>query len=134
MVARALDWHVREQVEFNRGVMECVQATIESLNECKQALSLLTAKLNRDVLALRDDADELRGEARELKDIRSHWIEWRAGWEQKLANNEIHFLRSISDLQASFHHRVALEAKAQHTEFDRSMIAAERRDATAVLG
>ena len=29
MVARALDWHVREQVEFNRGVMACVQATIE---------------------------------------------------------------------------------------------------------
>jgi 2-polyprenyl-3-methyl-5-hydroxy-6-metoxy-1,4-benzoquinol methylase len=122
MVARALDWHVREQVEFNRGVMECVQATMESLNDCKRALSLLTAKLNRDVAALRDDADELRGEARELKDIRSHWIEWRAGWEQKLANNEIHFLRSISDLQASFHHRVALEAKAQHTEFVRSMI------------
>src|ERR1700677_1703614 len=39
-VARALDWHVREQVEFNRGVMACVQATIESLNECNQALTL----------------------------------------------------------------------------------------------
>ena len=27
MVARALDWHVREQVEFNRAVMACVQST-----------------------------------------------------------------------------------------------------------
>jgi hypothetical protein len=27
-IARALDWHVREQVEFNRGVMACVQATL----------------------------------------------------------------------------------------------------------
>jgi hypothetical protein len=49
MVARALDWHVREQVEFNRGVMACVQATMEALNECKQALSLLArfARLRR---------------------------------------------------------------------------------------
>ena len=28
MVARALDWHVREQVEFNRNVMACVQAAL----------------------------------------------------------------------------------------------------------
>ena len=27
LVARALDWHVREQVEFNRAAMTCVQAT-----------------------------------------------------------------------------------------------------------
>lgn len=45
MLARALDWHVREQVEFNRGVMTCVQATIETLNECRQALSVLAVRL-----------------------------------------------------------------------------------------
>src|ERR1700735_1090874 len=48
MVARALDWHVREQVEFNRGVMACVQATMENLNECRRALSLLSAKLSQE--------------------------------------------------------------------------------------
>ncbi|HTW62964.1 MAG TPA: class I SAM-dependent methyltransferase [Bryobacteraceae bacterium] len=114
-VARALDWHIREQVEFNRGVMECVQATIEELNVTKQALSLLAGKLNRET-------ELLRSEANELKDIRAHWVEWRAGWEQKLSNNEIHFLRSISDLQASFHHRVALEAKNTLAQFESSMI------------
>src|SRR3982074_1069798 len=36
-VARALDWHVREQVEFNRSVMSCVQATIEAINDCNRA-------------------------------------------------------------------------------------------------
>ncbi len=76
MLARALDWHVREQVEFNRGVMACVQATIETLNECKQALSVLAVRLAEEM--------GLRAEARELKDIRSHWAEWHAGWEQKL--------------------------------------------------
>ena len=39
LVARALDWHVREQVEFNRGVMECVQATLEALTATNRALA-----------------------------------------------------------------------------------------------
>lgn len=117
MVARALDWHVREQVEFNRGVMECVQATIEALNESRQALSALAAH-----------SAHLREEARELRDIRNHWAEWHAGWELKLARTEIQFLRSVSELQASFQHRVTLmdanyreQLKAQHGDFERAL-------------
>lgn len=115
-IARALDWHVREQVEFNRGVMECVQATIESLSECRGALAALPG---------------IQEEARELRDIRHHWVEWRSGWEQKLSQTEIHFLRSIAELQAAFQHRVTLmdanyreQVKAQHADFVREM---ERR-------
>jgi O-antigen chain-terminating methyltransferase len=122
MLARALNWHVREQVEFNRGVMACVQATIENLNECKQAFSLLSAKLNQETA-------DLREEARELKDVRTHWAEWRTGWEQKLAQTEIQFLRSVSELQAAFQHRATLmdanyreQMKAQHADFERSML------------
>ena len=33
MVARALDWHVREQVEFNRGAMSCVEALLTALEK-----------------------------------------------------------------------------------------------------
>ncbi len=39
LVARALDWHVREQIEFNRAVIECVQATIETLNGCNRLIA-----------------------------------------------------------------------------------------------
>jgi 2-polyprenyl-3-methyl-5-hydroxy-6-metoxy-1,4-benzoquinol methylase len=116
-VARALDWHVREQVEFNRGVMACVQATIETLNECKQSLAAIAVQ-----------GFELREEARELRDIRNHWSDWHAGWEQKLARTEIQFLRSVSELQAAFQHRVTLmdanyreQMKAQHADFERAM-------------
>jgi O-antigen chain-terminating methyltransferase len=123
MVARALDWHVREQVEFNRGVMSCVQATIEALNECKQALAVVAGQ-----------SADLRAEARELKDIRSHWSEWHAGWEQKLARTEIQFLRSVSELQAAFQHRVTLmdanyreQVKAQHADFEHAMERQNRR-------
>jgi O-antigen chain-terminating methyltransferase len=121
-IARALDWHVREQVEFNRGVMACVQATLENLNECRRALSLLSAKLSQETSILRGEGGELREEARELKDIRSHWVEWRAGWEQKLATTEIQFLRSVAELQAAFHHRFADQARTQHAELERSML------------
>jgi len=121
MIARVLDWHVREQVEFNRAVMACVQAALESLTESNQAIAALGARLGQET-------GELRAEARELKDIRSHWAEWRTGWEQKLASNEIHLLRSLSELQAAFQHRVTLmdaayreQMKAQHSDFEASM-------------
>ena len=68
--------------------------------------------------------DPLKAEAAELKDIRKHWIEWRAGWEHKLATNEVYFLRSAAELQGAFQHRVnQLETtfsdklKIQHTDY-----------------
>jgi O-antigen chain-terminating methyltransferase len=120
LVARGLDWHVREQVEFNRAVMGCVQSTIETLSECNRTMAALSARLD----ATAEAAQELRVEARKLEDIRAHWSQWRIDWEQKLAGNEIHFLRSIAELQASFQHRVTLmdanyreQVKAQHADF-----------------
>ncbi|HEV2689279.1 MAG TPA: class I SAM-dependent methyltransferase [Bryobacteraceae bacterium] len=117
LIARALDWHVREQVEFNRAVMACVQSTLESLNESNRTMMALARSSAQS-------AQDLRDEARQLKDIRTHWAQWRVEWEQKLAANEIHFLRSVSELQASFQHRVTLmdadyrqQAKAQHSDF-----------------
>src|ERR1700677_2983776 len=38
LVARVLDWHVREQVEFNRKLVACVDAAMEALNENNRAL------------------------------------------------------------------------------------------------
>ena len=90
-VARGLDWHVREQVEFNRNVMACVQATLEALEENRRALSSLSV---------------IHGEVQELKDIRSHWAEWRQEWEHKLVLNETKLLRSVAELNAAFQHRV----------------------------
>jgi len=83
-VARALDWHVREQVVFNRNAMACVEATLEALEETRRMMAAmdqqwrqLTANQQREVqefkTALRGEADELketlRGEAHELKEI-----------------------------------------------------------------
>jgi 2-polyprenyl-3-methyl-5-hydroxy-6-metoxy-1,4-benzoquinol methylase len=117
LMARALDWHVREQVEFNRAVMACVQSTIEALNESNRAMVALSARI-----------DAFAHEAQQLQDIRTHWIAWRGDWEKKLASNEIHFLRSVADLQASFQHRVTLmdanyreQVKSQHADFEAAL-------------
>jgi len=69
-VARALDWHVREQVEFNRATMACVQATLEALTDVSRGLSALSAS-QEDLLAKFQD----------LEHWRSGFEQWRAGFE-----------------------------------------------------
>jgi O-antigen chain-terminating methyltransferase len=142
MVARALDWHVREQVEFNRKTIACVDAAIEALNDTNRALvafgNSLAAAENRTA-AFHELAEErsrqleakhahLEAErahlSEEFHDIRIHWSEWRLGWERKLETNEIQFLRSVADLQGASQHRADLmdanyrdAIRAQHADF-----------------
>ena len=126
-IARGLDWFIRDQVVFNRQAMACVEATIEALNE-----------VNRTLIKLSLPIGELRGEAAELKDVRSHWTAWRAEWEQKLFLNETQFLRSLADLQIAFQHRATLMetnfrdiVKSQHSDYlgalDRSTLDIQKR-------
>jgi 2-polyprenyl-3-methyl-5-hydroxy-6-metoxy-1,4-benzoquinol methylase len=112
-VARVLDWHVREQVEFNRKMVDCVDTLIEALNQSNRALTILANRLAVE-----------RQHFEAIKDIRSHWADWRFEWERKLAENEVQFLRSVADLQGGFQHRVTLmdanyrdALRAQHAEF-----------------
>ena len=132
-VARALDWHVREQVEFNRAAVDSIQAILESLSETRRSLSLLSGQsddrrnemrilLEDHLNATRIQLDQFSGrldraiahttslkeEASELKDIRTHWYAWRQDWEKKVALNEIQFLRSVADLQGAFTHRTTV--------------------------
>jgi O-antigen chain-terminating methyltransferase len=169
LVARVLDWHVREQVEFNRQVLSCVDAAIEAFNEDNRALVDLGSRiaaaqenlraaqeslgqdiqaaqegLGRDIQAAQERlgrdikaAQEGLGQqirmveeslGPELADIRKHWAEWRAGWEHKLAQNEIQFLRGVADLQGAFQHRVTL----MDTSF-RETVHGQHADFTAAL-
>ena len=169
LVARVLDWHVREQVEFNRQMVACVDAAIEALNEdnrvlvelgnrlaaavagAQENLRAAQESLGRDIQAAQESlgrdiqaaqeklgrdikaAQESLGQeiqmvqeslGPELADMRKHWAEWRAGWEYKLAQNEIQFLRSVADLQGAFQHRTTLmdtsyreTVRTQHADF-----------------
>ncbi len=127
-VARLLDWHVREQVEFNRRVIGSLDAVVETFTETNRALVEMGNRLAEidDRLTARVSAVE--EVARELTDIRTHWAEWRQEWERKLSVNEIQFLRSVADLQGGFQHRATLmdanyrdAIRAQHAEFSAAL-------------
>lgn len=146
LVARALGWHVRDQVEFNRGVMTCFEAILGALDENNRTVSALAAECanridsgraasaaelaesRQAVNGLASQASALHEEARELKDIRKHWAEWRVEWERKLSINEVQFLRSAADLQTGFQHRVTMMegnlrelAQTQHVDFENAL-------------
>ena len=131
LVARVLDWHVREQVEFNRKAVDCVDAALEALNENNRALVELGSRIAA-VQAL------VHPFAEETKDIRDHWIEWRGDWEQKLQRIEVQSLRSVADLHGAFQHRVDIadsnwresllgQNKAFHAELLKSADDIQRR-------
>ena len=123
-LARALDRHVRQQVEFNRAVVDALNSAIGALNETNRALAETATLHYEQRRSFGEQLSKLRADLDEARDIRTHWQEWRQGWEQKLATNEIQFLRSVADLQASFQHRVTqIESnfrdlvRSQHDDF-----------------
>lgn len=148
-IARALQWFVRDQIAFNREAVAALEAVTEALNEHNRALlelagqaSLRLSELRQSLAELRQDAvrsfSAIQDDARELKDMRSHWPEWRADWDKKVATNEIHFLRSVADLQGAFQHRATLMesnfreiVKAQHADYlgalDRTNVAIQKQ-------
>jgi O-antigen chain-terminating methyltransferase len=124
LVSRALDWHVREQVEFNRAAIVCVETLIGALNDVNRALAESVVRHQELRQRLEEGLEEARNEARELRDIRTHWSAWRVEWERKLSLNEVQFLRSVADLQTAFQHRVTLIegnfrdlVRSQHGDF-----------------
>jgi O-antigen chain-terminating methyltransferase len=117
-VSRSLNWFVRDQVEFNRAVLVAVEATLEALNEVNRTFAAVGARI-------------AEAQTSDLEDIRAHWAQWRQEWERKLLQNEVHYLRGISEVQAAYDHRLSSAdasyrelVRAQHAEFTQSIAAA----------
>jgi len=130
LVARLLDWHVREQVEFNRSVVQALNATLEALDENNRVLARI-AEAAALVNPIREALDEnnralarIAEAAAAGRDVAAHWAQWRPAWEEKLEKSEIHALRALAELQGVFQQRlVQLEisfrelTRRQHEEF-----------------
>lgn len=117
-ISRGLNWFVRDQVDFNHATVRSLDAVLEGLNAINRTLKTLPARFEPPM-------DEIRRETSELKDIRSHWITWRREWEERVATNEIQFLRAIADLQNAYAQRTAIleqrfeeRTKDQHRDFE----------------
>jgi len=120
-VSRALHWHVREQVEFNRATMTCVQATIEALSDLTRSMAALAAYHAAHHQDLRKNVEDLRTHT---EDLRANAEQWRAGFEERRSASEIHLLRTVSELQSAFHLRASLieqnfreSVRQQHDDF-----------------
>lgn len=114
-IARSLGWFVRDQVDFNRAILTALEANLEALNEVNRTFVAIGGRLTKE---------GLQGEVQQLKDIRKHWVHWRDEWEKKRSQTEIHYLRGLAELQASFDLRMAKmdteyreSALAQHAQF-----------------
>ena len=81
LVARALDWHVREQVVFNRKIVECIDTAIETLNENNRLIT----------------------------EMANHWAQLRLHMENRVEQSEIRFLHSAAELQASLQHTLGTQ-------------------------
>ncbi|MBC7928459.1 MAG: methyltransferase domain-containing protein [Bryobacteraceae bacterium] len=67
-------------------------------------------------------------EVKELVDIRAHWVHWREEWQQKLFQNEVYYLRGLSELQALLDVRLSKldegyrqSLQLQHSEYERAL-------------
>ena len=132
LIARSLNWFVRDQVEFNRAVMQCVEAVFEAQNETNRAIAELADRIE----AIKTiDLPPLQNEANQQHDIRSHWVEWRKDWERRLTVNEAQFMRAVADLQLSYQQRlVDTQQRIQMAEVDaRDKIATQHREYLAAL-
>ena len=116
-VARALDWHVREQVEFNRATMACVQATLEALTDVSRGLAALSAS-QEDLLAKSQERHA------DFDQWRAGFEQWRANFEDLRNTSEIRMLRTVAELQSAYNLRASLidqnfrdSVRQQHDDF-----------------
>lgn len=123
LVARALGWFVRDQVEFNRASVATTEALLAALGEYNRALADVANRIAR-----LDPSERLAALEREQGDVVAHWQAWRGEWERKQAATESQYLRGLADLQGAYHHRATL----MEANF-RDMTAAQHRDFEGAL-
>ena len=122
LVARSLNWHVREQVSFNRAILRCAEATLEVHGEMNRAVASLGRRLQAH-----------EQQSRELRQWGADWEKWRHTWESRLSSVELSSVRTAAETQAAFHRRfdeanAALRESlaAHHREVEAAMTAQHR--------
>jgi 2-polyprenyl-3-methyl-5-hydroxy-6-metoxy-1,4-benzoquinol methylase len=135
LIARSLNWLVRDQIVFNRGALACVEATIESLNDLNRAIhglgSQIDARLRRDrkametrLLASEQHGQELAASVGQLAAQWNRAAERDAAWREQAVQREARlredFQRAIAQYEAralAQERSYAELAKAEHGEF-----------------
>jgi O-antigen chain-terminating methyltransferase len=96
-VARALNWFVRDQVDFNRTVIDYMDRNID-----------VQMEQNYNLLRVAKGLAAMHARWIEVEDLGKHWNTWRPAWEQKLTQAEIRFLQALRDLESAARDREAI--------------------------
>lgn len=111
LVGRALDWHIRDQVDFNRAVVRFMDTTVEVATEQNHNLVRVARGLASLQRTHEERYHELKGLIEEMseqqRDMLRHWNQWRPAWEERLTASEVSLLHSMRDMEAGAREREA---------------------------
>lgn len=131
LIARCLNWFVRDQIDYNRAVIAYMERATETLIEQNRNLLLLareSVEMRDSVMRIHEALEGMRRNAAGLdemqRDMLTHWNNWRPEWEKRLTDNEIKFLHMVREIESAA--RVREEA-------DKSRAARMHEDYAAAL-
>ena len=88
-IARALNWFVRDQVDFNQAVLRHMDAQLEVAIEQNHAILRVARAVGSPESNLKSQVD----------DMLDHWKQWRPAIEEKITRSEIESLHSIREIE-----------------------------------
>ena len=88
-IARALNWFVRDQVDFNQAVLRHMDAQLDVAIEQNHAILRVARAVGAPESDLKHQVDEML----------DHWKQWRPALEEKLTRSEIELLHSIREIE-----------------------------------
>ena len=133
LIARSLNWFVRDQVDYNRAVITYMERVIETLidqnhNLVRVAQGVVDAR--QDEAKLRDALQSTKAEFAQVStdlreaqgDILRHWHAWRPEFEERLTKNEIEFLHMVREVEGAARQReeaVKAGSLGMHKEYSK---------------
>ena len=141
VIARSLNWLVRDQIDYNRAVVTYMERVIETLVEQNHNIVRVAQGLVETRNNVSSDFDRTRQElaqrAREFAelseiqhDILKHWQTWRPEYEERVGNNEIKFLHLVREVEGAARQREeAVSARAAEMHERYSALLASTADA-----
>ena len=119
LTARLLDWHIREQVEFNRATVDAIGALLEALNENNRALGVL-AEAEADHIRLLRTVADLHG------DFKQRTARMETQFRQMVKSQHADFTAALDRSGIEIQRRLWSDLEKMQAEYER-LIHAELR-------
>lgn len=112
-VARALNWFVRDQIDFNRAVVDYMDRNID-----------VQMEQNYNLLRVAQRLAAIEANQRFMDDAVHHWNVWRPAWERKVTQAEIRFMQAVQGFEAAARDRdasIRRTAEEMHVNYEQAL-------------